>query len=246
MATDAQRDRWTEDVTKGALAAVEAVRLQMATAVEASSGGWNPAELFRPSWWEQSIDRFVVPKLERVGGSAIVAAGQDLGLGEVVAEDGWVEAMADTIAGQRGVLVDHAVFIAERVTVLAERANDDGWSPSKVADALGVATEYGALVAAAGPVSDGLAEGIGMTEAHTLIEYAPLVLWIAAGLGGSKTWVCTFQQSRESHILAHEQTVPVAEPFVLGDSVIGQYPGDWALPGEERVHCRCLMALTAD
>lgn len=242
----ADRERFARHVETGAAAAVGAVRFQVAAALTGSGqGGWVAGELFDRDWWDDAVDRFVVSRLEDVAAEAVRLAGVELGLEDVAAGDGWEDAVAETIAGQRLVLSSHGEMIEGRVGVLVERANTEGWSADELAEALGVATELGGLVAAAGPVSDGLAAGIGLTESHTLVEFAPLVLWLEAGLEGWKTWVCTFDGSRRTHIEAHLQTVGVREPFVVGDSVIGQYPGDWSLPGSERVHCRCFMVLSS-
>lgn len=243
MTTKAQRSRWQTKVTKGAEGATEATRLAMATAVEGSSGKWKAAELFRPGWWTEAVDRFIMPTLEQVAAAAIVAAGQQYGMENVARSDDWVPIMADSIAGQQRILHHYADTIAARVEVLADRGNTDGWDPERMADALGVALEYDAVVAAAGPVSFGLAWGIGETESHTLIQAAPIALWNAAGRDGTKTWVCTFQRSRESHVQANGQTVAMSSPFVLANEHRGHYPGDHTLPGKERVSCLCYTVL---
>jgi hypothetical protein len=244
MASEAQVARWQRLVTEGALLAVEATRGQMAAAVDKESGLWTVGELFQPEWWMGAVGDFIIPTLERVAAESIVAAGAEWGLESIVQSDDWVDPMSEAVAGQSAILNAYSDTIANRVEVLAARGNADGWSPEQMSDALGVALEYDALVAAAGPVSNGLASGIGQTESHSLIQASPMILWLVAGWTGTKTWVCTFQRSRMSHIKTHGQEVPIGEVFVLAETdVVTMYPGDHNLPGAERVSCLCYAFL---
>jgi hypothetical protein len=54
------------------------------------------------------------------------------------------------------------------------------------------------------------------------------------------TWLATGDdRTRESHIDAHGQTLPLAEPFVVGAGV-GMHPHDVNLPISEVANCRCV------
>ena len=59
------------------------------------------------------------------------------------------------------------------------------------------------------------------------------------GAVSGKTWLAIINNvARDMHVEANEQTVPVKADFTVGGSKAA-YPGDWRLPAEERVNCRC-------
>jgi hypothetical protein len=54
-----------------------------------------------------------------------------------------------------------------------------------------------------------------------------------------KVWIATGDnRTRDSHLEAHGQVVPVDQPFVVGGAE-GMYPHDPTLPIGERANCRC-------
>lgn len=56
-----------------------------------------------------------------------------------------------------------------------------------------------------------------------------------------KTWICTFVNSRDSHIALHMDTVELHEDFQAAGGPM-QYPGDDSRVGpEEIINCRCYM-----
>ena len=56
-----------------------------------------------------------------------------------------------------------------------------------------------------------------------------------------KTWICTFHNSRDSHIALHEETVPINDDFEAAGGPM-QYPGDDSRVGpEEIINCQCYM-----
>lgn len=56
-----------------------------------------------------------------------------------------------------------------------------------------------------------------------------------------KTWICTFVNSRDSHIALHEETVELHEDFEAAGGPM-QYPGDDSRVGpEEIINCQCYM-----
>ncbi len=55
----------------------------------------------------------------------------------------------------------------------------------------------------------------------------------------SKKWLAIGdKETRETHEQAHGQTVPVNGSFLIGGHEC-DYPGQYSLPPEERIHCRC-------
>ena len=56
-----------------------------------------------------------------------------------------------------------------------------------------------------------------------------------------KTWVCTFHNSRESHIGLHDTTIPFDDDFQAAGGPMA-YPGDGSRVGpEELCNCQCYM-----
>lgn len=86
------------------------------------------------------------------------------------------------------------------------------------------------------------AERIARTETHGASEamsHDSANAISAAGLEVTKTWINTDdERTRDTHIDAGGQTVPIDQPFLVGDSEL-MYPGDPDGPPEETVNCRC-------
>lgn len=59
------------------------------------------------------------------------------------------------------------------------------------------------------------------------------------GLKLKKRWICTFQNSRDSHIALHGKVVGIDEEFDNGLL----YPGDPNAPAGEVVNCRCRLEI---
>lgn len=56
-----------------------------------------------------------------------------------------------------------------------------------------------------------------------------------------KTWICTFHNSRDSHIALHGTTIPLDEDFHAFGGPMA-YPGDSSRVGPEEIcNCRCYM-----
>jgi uncharacterized protein with gpF-like domain len=63
------------------------------------------------------------------------------------------------------------------------------------------------------------------------------------GRGFEKVWISTVDdRTRETHVDADGQRVPVDQPFVVGGFEL-DYPGDPDGPAEEVIQCRCTMLL---
>lgn len=57
--------------------------------------------------------------------------------------------------------------------------------------------------------------------------------------GLKKRWICTFRNSRDSHMHAHNQTVDVKEKFLVGGEKL-DYPKDPAGSAGNTIQCRCI------
>lgn len=54
-------------------------------------------------------------------------------------------------------------------------------------------------------------------------------------------WICTFHNSRDSHMTMHRQERFHGTPFISGAGNLLRYPGDRSAPIEEWINCQCYM-----
>ena len=61
-----------------------------------------------------------------------------------------------------------------------------------------------------------------------------------------KTWICTFHNSRDSHIALHGVTIPIDEDFHAYGGPM-QYPGDNSRVGPEEIcNCQCYLVISKE
>lgn len=81
---------------------------------------------------------------------------------------------------------------------------------------------------------NGLANGASLASVQTLGDAAP----------GFKEWLATDdERTRDTHVEANGQTVPIDQPFSVGDDSL-MYPGDPAGSDAEVINCRCTIVYT--
>lgn len=75
---------------------------------------------------------------------------------------------------------------------------------------------------------------VGMSQQATAEEY-----FEETGMMPRKKWICSFHNSRDSHMEMHGLIVNMNEAFPNGL----RYPGDESGPPEETINCRCRMEI---
>lgn len=87
--------------------------------------------------------------------------------------------------------------------------------------------------------SEGRAGTIARTEIHAADGYATNEMMKEAAPGMQKRWICMFQNSREAHMDADQQTVDLDEDFEVGEESMA-YPGGGTDPSNN-VNCQCVV-----
>ena len=59
-----------------------------------------------------------------------------------------------------------------------------------------------------------------------------------------KVWVCTFENSRDSHMQMHLQDRDMDEDFISGLGNVLRFPGDMLAPVEDWINCKCYVVIT--
>lgn len=205
--------------------AFDASRSKLRAAVMASEPGvYSAAELWDDLWWVETTDKFVAPVLwDAYMRAAFLTLPPNT---ETVPP--WVLWSAETSWRAQVNRVRHlAVTVGKRVAVLADTGQGEtrGW----MLEQLG-------LVAAAGPLSAGIEDGVVLTEGDAADQGG-----LAAGAElqqGFKTWVAAGANTRPTHQDADGQVVGFDEMFVVGGEEC-EFPGDPALSDAEAINCQC-------
>lgn len=218
------RDRYRLWLSRGVDEAFLVARRRMRLAVMNSPvGSYNPTRLWKPEWWVEAVNTEIAPVLWRIywtaANEAAKQSGRPVGMAAWRIETRW--------RAQLSRLYGYADTVGRRVAELAEQG--DGEARGWMLDRLG-------LVAAAGPMSEGIATGMVDTEE---LEAEQGGLDAGAG-GGVKTWIAAGPNPRPTHSDADGQSVLYGEQFVVGGYEC-DYPGDGALPPEERCNCYCAV-----
>lgn len=221
--SDKKRDLYRYRLGRAVNDAFSMTRGKMRAAIGfAPTGAYDPLSLWDNDWWMAAVDRHIAPALWQIYWDSAADAAE-VANREVLAS---YPVIVERWRAQVQRLYLYGDTVRRRVDVVSDQGTGEtkGW----MLDKLG-------LVAAAGPLSDGIAEGMVDTEELAAVEGGT-----SAGLGGNgtKTWIASGPNPRETHAAADGQQVGFDEPFNVGgyDCL---YPGDSDLPPEERVNCYC-------
>jgi hypothetical protein len=214
---------------RGVNDAFTVTRRKLRAAIMASPAGtWDTSSLWDATWWTDAVDKDIAPVLWRIYWSSAQriadAAGTDVMNARTTIETRW-RTQVNRIYG-------YADTVGNRVGELA--VEGDGESRGWMLDRLG-------LVAAAGPLSDGIESN--MTDSESV--GAEQGGFDAGGMSGTKMWLATGPNPRPTHQAADGQEVAYGDPFDVG-GFEGMYPGDDALPDEERCNCFCSVEYAVD
>lgn len=84
------------------------------------------------------------------------------------------------------------------------------------------------------------------THIESLAEQdAALEHYRQTGIRHKKMWICSFHNSRESHIQMHGQTVFIDQDFILPSGQPISYPGDSRAGAAEVCNCQCRIEIIA-
>jgi uncharacterized protein with gpF-like domain len=82
---------------------------------------------------------------------------------------------------------------------------------------------------------------IARTESHSASNASNQMAASASGLPMMKEWLSSGgERTRETHLIAGGQTVPIDQPFSVGMDYLMQ-PGDPSGSAEEIINCRCAV-----
>jgi HK97 family phage portal protein len=130
----------------------------------------------------------------------------------------------------------------------AEQVNETTWTRLKDELQLGLDAGEGTdllaqrVEAVMGDRIRSSAQTIARTETTTAYNAATVESYKQSGVVGGKRWLAALdERTRETHIEAHDQVVPLEDNFVVGGSE-GPAPGEIGV-AEEDINCRC--AITA-
>jgi hypothetical protein len=258
--SDRSREREQEAITAGANLAMVEVNGRMAVRISESGPTYQASEIYEPEWWDDAADTYIALALavaiERYG----LETARNLGIPiPTLRGTTWAVSKATLLDAQMSAVKGYNDTILSRVSQSTNQANEEDWDDPQLAAHLGL-TERGitALEVATllppppggsaptvpassvqpGPLSPGIAEGIGTTEAHTAAEGTAFGVGQATGLVGFKIWDTSFVNSRQTHQDANGQSVPIEDFFIVGGE-FAEYPGDWGLSAAERINCAC-------
>jgi len=234
-----EKDLWRYRVGRAVGSAFTTVRERLRLSVVKSGGNYE--NLWNQQWWIEAVDKDVRPVLKDMYDNIARDAAIALGLLWLL-RSGEIERVSAERLTTRMTLV---YGIGETVDgrVAAASAEATGQAPGWLVDRLGLFDP-----ATSGPLSDGVARVITDTETNNGQNAAAsigfdLIDGGDTGLGlenliATKTWICQFINSRDTHMAAHGQQVSLGEFFTIG-GFPAEYPGDMNLPPSETVNCQC-------
>lgn len=224
-----ERNRWAEMSAEALALALTQARKKAAKAMPESYDNFE----FRQGWWDDALEEHVAPVVGQVSLEAERAFAERSGLVSSLVELGIGLAATAAASAVLEKFSSYGDTVGERFSDVVEAGTVAEWDSDRVSKELGLDGE-------GGPLSEGLAEGMGVTASVMASNGAAEEVLGMTGAAGTATWNCAFFNSRESHQQADGQTVPIGQPFTIGGSECS-YPGDPSLPDEELINCNCWL-----
>lgn len=132
---------------------------------------------------------------------------------------------------------DISNYSIKNIEAVIKRGMTDGLSKSEIAD--NITAVYKKFVEGdPEEKTQSRAERIANTEVNAATNYASLNTMQEHGTATHKKWMCMFDNSRQWHMDADQQTVPIDEQFDVGDEQL-DCPGDGG--PDNSVNCNCDM-----
>lgn len=252
LLSDADRALWNYRVGRAVGSAFDEVRAKLRARVTKSGGVYE--ELWDQGWWVQAVDAEVQPVLRRMYREIARDAAIALGLVWLLRSNVVESAAEELLVARMGVIYGVGATVDGRVAVASIEAS--GEAPGWLLERLGLFDG-----GVSGPLSEGVARVMIVTETNSGLNAAAGSAFdlvgeldeldgveipdelIAAGVEGSKVWICQLVDSRESHVAANGQVVGPGDLFMIG-GFAAEYPGDIALPAAESVNCQCVVEYT--
>lgn len=144
-----------------------------------------------------------------------------------------------------------ARFIEQRAQRFAVQINETTWEALRVSlsDGLNAGESLPDIAARVDTImGDRIRSSstvIARTEVNGATNGGAIIAAEQSGVVQKKTWVAALdERTRETHVEAHDQTVPFEDDFQVGDGA-GPSPGQIGLP-EEDINCRCFINFVLD
>jgi hypothetical protein len=251
---DEERDLWAYRIGRSVGTAFGGVREQMQSRV--MDGAMTEDDLWSEDWWTEAADEELSPTLWAMYRDVAFEASTTLGIIALLMRDrskADASALVENAARSRFLSQMSAIYgfgttVAERVRLAVQGLSE--LTPGNLLVRLGLVPNN----QFPGPLSPGIekvvtdtttnggANGAGAAAFDVLLLEDEDGNPIGSGLVQVKRWVCMFQNSRETHMEAHDQEVGPGELFVVGGYEC-EYPGDPVLPPEEVINCQCEIEL---
>jgi HK97 family phage portal protein len=192
--------------------------------------GVDLPSIFNANTWINVFIATGTPVAQRIAAAALTEHADAFGLGEMVTDNPFLRQLInDRVAFWAGrVNAETARMLLEELA--AGLANGEGIDV--IAQRINRVFDFNDNIRA---------ERIARTEITGLVNASHVEAYRQSGVIHEKRWLATFdERTRDTHIDADGQTVPVDGKFSVGMDML-EYPGDPRSSGAEIINCRCTV-----